>query len=236
MAKDPAVLFYTNDFLSGTFTMSDEQVGKYIRLLCIQHQKGYLTEKDMLNICKSYDEDIYLKFPVKDGKYINGRMLTEAEKRKNYSKSRSDNRKSLKTEEKEIIDNNICKSYDTSYVKHMENENRDINEIEIKNETEDKIAGKIDFEKVMYHWNSFAKEMDLPQIKEINKSRRDKIISRSKEAQFDFNNILNEIRASDFLTGKKTDFLELNSYLILFVLGWQLIESFRLISCGLSFY
>ena len=34
MAKDPAVLFYTNDFLSRTFTMTDEQVGKYIRLLC----------------------------------------------------------------------------------------------------------------------------------------------------------------------------------------------------------
>lgn len=50
MAKDPAFLFYSNDFLSGTFLLSDEQVGKYIRLLCIQHQKGILTKKDMLNI------------------------------------------------------------------------------------------------------------------------------------------------------------------------------------------
>ena len=46
MSKDPAVLFYTSDFLSGTFTMTNEQVGKYIRLLCLQHQKGRLTEKD----------------------------------------------------------------------------------------------------------------------------------------------------------------------------------------------
>jgi hypothetical protein len=35
MAKDPAFLFYSNDFLSGTYTMSDDQVGKFIRLLCI---------------------------------------------------------------------------------------------------------------------------------------------------------------------------------------------------------
>jgi hypothetical protein len=57
MSKDPAILFYTSDFLTGTFTMTDEQVGKYIRLLCLQHQKGSLTEKDMLKICKTYDNE-----------------------------------------------------------------------------------------------------------------------------------------------------------------------------------
>ena len=62
MSKDPAVLFYTSDFLTGTTLMSNEQVGKYIRLLCIQHQKGVLSEKDMLKICDSYDEDIFDKF------------------------------------------------------------------------------------------------------------------------------------------------------------------------------
>jgi len=71
MSKDPAVLLYTSDFLSGTMTMADEQVGKYIRLLCLQHQKGFLTEKDMTYICKSYDEDVYGKFVKEDGKYYN---------------------------------------------------------------------------------------------------------------------------------------------------------------------
>ena len=45
--KDPAFLFYSSDFLSGTMLMSDEEVGQYIRLLCLQHQKGHLKEKDM---------------------------------------------------------------------------------------------------------------------------------------------------------------------------------------------
>lgn len=118
--KDPAFLFYSSDFLTGTMFMSDSQLGKYIKLLCIQHQKGHLSEKDMLNICKRYDKDIFEKF-VKDesGKYYNIRLEREIEKRKAYSKSRSDNRKN------KINYENIC----FSYVKHMENENININNI-----------------------------------------------------------------------------------------------------------
>ena len=124
MAKDPAFLFYPSDFLTGTYTMTDEQVGKYIRLLCLQHQIGSLTEKHMLNICKSYDEDIYNKFTTENGKYYNARLREETKKRKAYSESRSNNRKSKKTK-------NISLSYDTTYVQHMENinvnENKDLN-------------------------------------------------------------------------------------------------------------
>lgn len=116
MAKDPAVLFYTNDFLSRTLTMSNEQVGKYIRLLCIQHQQGHLTEQDMLYICKTYDLAVYSKFIKEGDNYYNERMRLETEKRKKYSESRRSNRNSVKEE-------NISKSY----VKHMEDGNEDIN-------------------------------------------------------------------------------------------------------------
>jgi hypothetical protein len=121
MAKDPAVLFYTNDFLSGTFTMTNEQVGMYIRLLCLQHQKGPLTEKDMLNICKTYDEDIWEKFENIDGRFVNRRMLDESEKRSKFADSRRKNRQK-KTHDDHML--NTCKTYD----EHMENENE--NEIE----------------------------------------------------------------------------------------------------------
>lgn len=57
----------------------DEQVGKYIRLLCLQHQQGRLTEKHMLSICKAYDEDVFCKFKIDaDGLYYNERMEKEA--------------------------------------------------------------------------------------------------------------------------------------------------------------
>ena len=116
--KDPAILFYTSDFIAGTLTMTDAQRGKYIILLCLQHQKGYLTEKDMLNICKTYDEDIWVKFKEENGKFYNERMMIETEKRSKYSESRRNNRKS-----------NICKSYD----KHMGNININEGIIELYN-------------------------------------------------------------------------------------------------------
>lgn len=120
--KDPAFLFYSSDFLTGTMFMTDSQLGKYIKILCTQHQKGHLSEKDMLKICKRYDKDIFEKFTKDDdGKYYNIRLESEITKRKDYSKSRSENRKNKLTRE------NIC----FSYVKHMENENENINNINI---------------------------------------------------------------------------------------------------------
>ena len=92
--------------------MTNEHVGMYIRLLCLQHQKGKLTEKDMLFICGTYLEDVYSKFTkTKNSLYFNERLENEALKRKNYSESRRKNRLMAK-----------------SYVRHMENENRNENE------------------------------------------------------------------------------------------------------------
>lgn len=42
--KDPAVLFYTKDWLEGTAAMFSEEKGVYIDLLCYQHQKGFLPK------------------------------------------------------------------------------------------------------------------------------------------------------------------------------------------------
>lgn len=127
MAKDPAVLFYTSDFLSGTFTMDDAQVGKYIRLLCLQHQKGKLTEKDMLSICKAYDVEIWDKFKVEDGLYYNERMFNETVRRQKFSESRRNNAKSIKKD-----------STSEAYAKHMETEteNRTITKTKVKTKLE----------------------------------------------------------------------------------------------------
>jgi hypothetical protein len=138
MAKDPAVLFYTSDFLSGTFTMDDSQVGQYIRLLCLQHQKGKLTQKDMLSICKAYDSEIWDKFKIEDGLYYNERMLNETVRRQKFSESRRNNAKSIKKE-----------STSEAYAEHMETEteNRTITINENIN---------IDFE---WFWNDYDKKV-----------------------------------------------------------------------------
>lgn len=133
MAKDPAFLFYSSDFLVGTMLMSNEDVGKYIRLICLAHQKGgYLTEEDMFKICNTSDKDVISKFKIDgDGIYYNERLLSEINKRSKYSESRRNNR--IKKEDKKTSShdehmNNICKTYD----KHMENENVNINIIKDK--------------------------------------------------------------------------------------------------------
>lgn len=119
MTKDPAFLFYSQDFIVGTMTMTNEQVGKYIKLLCMQHQNGHLPEEDMIDICEGKEPKIWRKFKKdENGLYYNERLEQEAIKRKEYSESRRRNRKS--THDKDM------KTYDT----HMENEN--VNENIIK--------------------------------------------------------------------------------------------------------
>lgn len=121
MAKDPAVLFYTSDFLSGTRTMKHEEVGMYITLLCLQHQYGKLTEQDMQSICGAYNEKVYSKFEKDGDYYFNKRMQEESVKRSKYSESRRNNAK-VKKEDKHMHEHMY-----KHMPKHMENENENEN-------------------------------------------------------------------------------------------------------------
>lgn len=123
--KDPAFLFYSSDFLTGTYTMTDEQVGKYIRLLCLQHQHGHLSQNHMDSIIKTSDETIYAKFiKDSDGKYYNERLQEEIEKRVKYTDSRRLNGsmggRPLKTYDNHMDNHkdSICEPYEN----HSENE------------------------------------------------------------------------------------------------------------------
>ena len=122
--KDPAVLFYFQDFLVGTEFMTDDEVGKYIRILCHQADKGVLTKSQTQRICGGViPEAIMEKLTVDDsGNMYQERMRFEREKRMKYSESRSKNRT--------VKSDNICNSYDI----HMENENENINVIKNSNE------------------------------------------------------------------------------------------------------
>lgn len=162
MAKDPAFLFYPGDFNTGTQFFTDEQVGKYVRLLMAQHQHGHLEEKHIMHICKSYDNDIMSKFKKDDdGKWYNERLENEIIRRKEYVKSRGQNRSSK---------NNISKSY----VPHMENEteNKTITTIKVDNR-----EPKISFE---IFWDKYGKRVGRkscePKWNKLKKETQEKIL------------------------------------------------------------
>jgi uncharacterized protein YdaU (DUF1376 family) len=128
MGKDPAFLFYSSDFLTGTMTMTNEQVGIYIRLLCLQHQHGRLTEKDMLYICGTYDKDVFDKFKKDEqGMYYNNRLEEETEKRSKFCESRRLSRQVGVEKAKNKKSIPIISDVRQSYVKRMENENENVN-------------------------------------------------------------------------------------------------------------
>ena len=113
--KSPAVLLYTSDFLTGTMLMNYEQKGRYITLLCLQHQQGRLNKQDFESISNN-DEKITSKFKVdRDKKYYNERMEFETEKRNKFVDSRHANASKAKGKPKK----HMVKHMDS----HMENEN-----------------------------------------------------------------------------------------------------------------
>ena len=90
--KDPAFLFYSQDFLTGTYLMNYEQRGKYITLLCLQHQKGHLTTEQMSQILEDTDHEVSGKFiQDEEGKWFNPRADREKLKREEGAIWRSEN-------------------------------------------------------------------------------------------------------------------------------------------------
>lgn len=125
MAKDPAMLWYWNDWNSGTVTMTRHVKGCYIDLLHAQFNNGHLSINEIKTVLgsdfstwpelqKKFKQDV-------NGLFFNERLELEQNKRKAFAESRRENRKKT------------SKTYDTTYEKHMlphmenENRNEDIN-------------------------------------------------------------------------------------------------------------
>jgi uncharacterized protein YdaU (DUF1376 family) len=134
MAKDPAFLFYTGDWLQGTMGMSFEEKGAYLELLVFQFNVGKFSlaqAKQVLSICSaSVFEKVIQKFDTDGTFFWKQRLTDEIERRKKFSESRRNNAKSLK---KTTLD---TKKSGEAYAKHMETETETITETEILTEYE----------------------------------------------------------------------------------------------------
>lgn len=89
MAKDPAFLFYSQDFLVGTMAMPFDDRGKYITLLCYMQQNGRITEETIRLLVGSLSVMLRLKFKQDEhGLFYNERLELEVEKRTKFVESR----------------------------------------------------------------------------------------------------------------------------------------------------
>lgn len=141
MAKDPAVLFYTQDFLQGTSLFNATQKGHYITLLCYQQQSktGSLADSEIKRIMgRDYDKHwfhIAHKFEADGNGFFNERMRLEIDRRKKNS-----------TRQRDIAN----KRWDRNGIAVALPEDIPFNEIETEIETEERSVRKGKSEK----WNS----------------------------------------------------------------------------------
>ena len=153
MAKDPAFLFYSSDFLTGIACLSFEERGQYITLLCLQHQTGHLSEKTIRLSVGNVSVDVLAKFSKDDnGMYFNERLDLEIEKRSSFVDSRRENGSKggrPKNEDKKPL----AKPSGKPTHNHSEDVNDNVNEIIIKKESENK---KIEFD---IFWDAYDKKV-----------------------------------------------------------------------------
>lgn len=143
MAKNPAMLLYTADFLVGVSFMTMEERGQYITLLCLQHQKGHMSMTEMEMVVGKVASNVLMHFKCdSNGLYYNERTEEELIKRNAYSESRRANRNrpnkshmNLICESYESHMSSVCDDYENSmssvcdpYETHMENENNNDND------------------------------------------------------------------------------------------------------------
>jgi len=137
MSKDPAVLLYTSDFLSGCQDLTMVERGQFITLLCLQHQKGYLTNKMIMLTCPNVSEDVLERFDKDEkGNFFNKRMDTEIKKRKSNSEKQSKRAKDywakVKQNKEEATSGDNTTAYATALPLEDENENENENKSKSK--------------------------------------------------------------------------------------------------------
>lgn len=159
MAKDPAFLFYSSDFLTGTMMMTDCEVGQYIRLLCYQHQAGHFDATAMQRLCGGNPSaSLSAKF-IKDsnGLFFNERLEAEVIKRKAHSEKQRDNA------------NKRWQSNGNATAMPLEDENENVIEKEIKRENKNKNGSPRKFEgevnEIVAELNTLASRSFIPTSK-----------------------------------------------------------------------
>ncbi len=216
MAKDPAFLFYSSDFISGTFVFSNHQKGQYIILLAVMHQQGRLT-LDEINIVlrEPVDTAVLKKFNQdEEGKFYNDRLEEECIKRKKFTESR---RNSLKIDNGDMVNlyllfDPVTNNYKIGSSKFPELRLQEakksnseiisywISPVLVERVNEKMLHDKYRAKKARYDWFSLSDE-DLENIKETFRTNVEKTFRTENENE---NRNENVIEKEKGVVGEKT--------------------------------
>jgi len=127
MSKDPAFLFYPNDYIGGTMGMTFEEKGAYIELLMMQFNRGHMGGHMVGQAIGQLWDTVKVKF-IQDSKglWYNERLEQEQNKRKSFTDSRKNN----------LLGKNQHTDKGGHKTDHMEDENEDVNKSKNKDESE----------------------------------------------------------------------------------------------------
>ena len=152
MSKDPAFLFYPNDYLGGTMGMTFEEKGAYMELLMLQFNRGHMTSHMIAQTIGQIWDTLKDKF-VKDdnGLFYNVRLEDEQNKRKLFTDSRKNNKLGM----------NQYTKKEGHMTLHMENENENriiYKELLLKVISENKILLPDGFDLLILEWLKYKSE------------------------------------------------------------------------------
>ena len=189
MSKDPAILFYTGDFLNGCTDLTFEERGQYITLLCLQHQKGHLSDKTIKLMVGAISSDVLKKFKKdSDGLYFNERMEEEIIKRTQHC-DRQRERIQAYWDKIKSGDTKTDTTEDTTVLPY---------------ENEDEDENRIDYESIVNLYHDLCPKMR--KVFAINDQRKGFINARI--AEYGINKVTEVLRKageSEFLNGTNTN-------------------------------
>jgi len=152
MSKDPAFLFYPNDYIGGTMGMTFEEKGAYMELLMMQFNRGHMTTHMIGQTVGQLWVNIQVKFiQDKDGLWYNKRLEDEQTKRQKYTESRRNN---VSGENQYTKKGKKTRGHMTT---HMEDEDEDVNKDVIKDKKEKEISYPWDDERFIQVWEFWKK-------------------------------------------------------------------------------
>lgn len=185
MSKDPAILFYTGDFLNGCTDLTLEERGQYITLLCLQHQKGHLSEKTIRLCVGSVSVDVLKKFQQdQEGNFFNARMDEEIEKRNQFIETRRVNgQKGGRPTKANGLANGLANAKATENLIEDEDDNEIIN-----------------YKGVLENYLLYCDR--LSKVAKLSEERKKHIDARFKEFNYDtIITVLKKVGKSEFLNG-----------------------------------